>query len=40
MDAAVLADLQLGQVKPEGLDLPEQVLELPIRLAKGAGRRQ
>ncbi len=38
--AAVLADLQLGQMEPEGLHLPDQVLQLSVRLPRGAGGGQ
>ena len=36
----VLADLQLGQVEPERLDLPDQVLQLAVGLPAGTGRGQ
>ena len=37
---AVLPDLQLGQVEPERLRLPDQVLQLAERLPRRARRRQ
>ena len=37
---AVLPDLQLGQVEPERLRLPDQVLQLAERLPRCARRRQ
>ena len=38
---AVLADLQLGQVEPEGLGLPDQLLQLAVGLPvrPGLGQR-
>ena len=40
VDPAVLADLQLGQMEAEGLHLPDQVLELAVRLTGGPARGQ
>ena len=39
-DAAVLADLELGEVEAEGLDLPDQVLQLAVRDCGRARRGQ
>ena len=37
MHLAVLADLELGQVEPEGLRLPHQPLHLAERDARSSG---
>ena len=36
----VLADLELGEVEPEGLDLPDELLQVSVGLPRRAGRVQ
>ena len=36
MDGGVLAHLELGQVESERLDLPQQLLQVPVRLSRSA----
>ncbi|TWG84011.1 hypothetical protein L603_002200000220 [Cellulosimicrobium cellulans J34] len=38
VDLGVLAHLELGEVEPERLDLPHQLLQVPVRGARGARR--
>jgi len=40
MNEAVLAHLKLGEVKTECLGLPDQVLQLAVRQARGTRGRQ
>src|SRR2546427_11613608 len=40
MDSAVLADLELGQVKSERFRLPHEMLQLAVSLSRCARRRE
>jgi hypothetical protein len=37
VDPGVLADLELDEVEPEGLNRPDQVLQLAVRRTVGTG---